>query len=787
MSSGDKRMFFLVHGQVQGVGFRPFVWRLAHEEKLAGFVRNTSAGVRIEVQGSEAALARFGSRLRGEAPPLARITKLETGAMPSASGESSFSIRKSQGHAGQNVLVSPDMGICADCQADIRQPGNPRHNYPFANCTNCGPRFSITRSIPYDRPFTTMSCFGLCPLCKAEYSDPANRRFHAQPIACPVCGPVIWFVTRADAALGATLPTPANCEDALAKAGSLLLQGGILALRGLGGFQLACDAASRTAVATLRARKERPHKALAIMTPDLETTAKFCELAPGHERELASPRKPIVLCPLRPDAPLAPELAPDSVNLGVMLPYTPLHTLLMDWLCANGRPNPALVMTSANPPGEPITLGNREAIARLDHLADAWLLHNRDILCRVDDSVVAPGEGPEQDTPLFLRRARGYVPEPVDIGIDAPPVLGAGAQLKATFCLTRGREAFLGQHIGDLDSAASMEFYREALEHMGKLLEVTPALVVHDLHPDFSSTLFACELAREKGGQVLALQHHAAHAAACLAENACTGPALALCLDGSGLGTDGAIWGGELLRIDLGQPEWTHLGGLAMFPLPGGEAAIREPWRTALALAWQGGKASPKNRAGAAVLEMLENRVNCPATSSCGRLFDAVSSLLGICDTITYEGQAAMRLEKAARLWLRSHEPEESPDFGQIEICHAGALARLDSCRIFAAAADRLAAGIETGAIAHAFHVCLARHFAGMAAEAARNLGIAKVALTGGVMQNGLLAAMLSQYLRASSLQPLSHRLVPPGDGGIALGQAAWGARFLARSRQGPC
>lgn len=781
MNTTNERMILMVQGQVQGVGFRPFVWRLANEEKLAGFVRNTSGGVRIEVQGPARDVARFGRRLTSELPPLAKITKLEKFPAPLANDAKSFEIGESQGHAGQNVLVSPDVAVCADCLADIREPGNPRYNYAFANCTNCGPRFSITKAIPYDRRSTTMGCFELCPLCKREYTDPANRRFHAQPIACPVCGPKIWFVAREDAKRQATLPDAENCRGAIAKTGALLLSGGIVAIRGLGGFQLACNARSSAAVTELRKRKQRPHKALAVMARDLETVKRFCEIAPGHERLLAGNRKPITLCPLKPDAPLAPELAPDTLNLGVMLPYTPLHALLLDWLAANGPNEPILVMTSANPQGEPITLGNREALARLARLADAWLLHDRDILCRVDDSVAAV-----QDCgPLFLRRARGYVPEPVQIGIDGPTVLGTGGLLKATFCLTRGKEAFLGQHIGDLDSPANMGFYEESLAHLQKLLEVKPAAVVHDLHPDFASTHFARALAGKRNIPAIPLQHHAAHAVACLADNNCYEPALALCLDGSGLGTDGAIWGGELLHVDLARAEWRRLGSLAPFPLPGGEAAIREPWRIATALAWRSGteiaQKDINEPARSAVLEMLKLNVNCPLTTSCGRLFDGAASLSGLCRQITYEGQAAMRLEKAAQLWLRKHKETESPRFEQIDLKETDGLWQLDGSAIFAEAFQMLATGENVGAIAYAFHDALARGFADMAKAASLKTGVEKVALSGGVMQNSIMARLLPRRLRGAGLEPLAHRQTPPGDGGISLGQAVWGASALGR------
>lgn len=613
-----KRTVLLAAGQVQGVGFRPFIYRLAVEGGLSGSVGNTSDGVRIEVQGPPEQVDAFAVRLRRELPPLARLTRLEITELPPVDGEAEFVIVASHGHAGHSVLVSPDVGICEDCLRDMHTPGNPRFGYAFTNCTNCGPRYTITRSIPYDRATTSMACFPFCPRCEAEYRDPLDRRFHAQPVACPQCGPRLWLVDNPLLPPGGTLPpdsAPANwpgpetlpseasMRDAVARAAALLREGHLLALKGLGGFQLACDARSARSVALLRLRKRRPHKPLALMVPDLATARELCDLAPEHEALLLCPEKPIVLCPARKGC-LPPAIAPDTAGIGLMLPYTPLHAVLFDELvrltATAGEPAPVLVMTSANASGEPICLGNREALRRLAHLADAWLLHDRDILVRVDDSVAgvrplpADGEKPAA-APFFYRRARGYVPRPVMLpeawGTDLPCVLGAGGELKATLCLTRGNEAFVSQHVGDLENAPTFGFYEEVARHLQDLLEVRPAAVVCDLHPDFLSTRHATELARREGLPLWHLQHHAAHAASVLTEHGHTGPALALTLDGTGLGTDKSIWGGELLFMELDAPRWQRLGRLAPFRLPGGEAAIREPWRIALGLALQSGLA----------------------------------------------------------------------------------------------------------------------------------------------------------------------------------------------------
>lgn len=769
------RIAFTVHGQVQGVGFRPHIWRLAREEKLTGSVGNTSAGVRIEVQGASQALEAFGRRLRQELPPLARITRLEQQELPVIPLEDTFSIRSSHGHGGQNVLVSADVSVCADCLADMRNPANRRHNYPFTNCTNCGPRFSITKSIPYDRAVTTMACFPLCDACAAEYSNPADRRFHAQPIACPECGPRLWFVSRNDAKAGYTGPNADNMAGTLEKAGKLLKDGDLVALRGLGGFQLACDACNADAVAKLRHRKNRPHKALAVMMRSLTDAARWCDLSPQHEALLTGAAKPVVLCPMKQEAlPILGHIAPDSLNLGIMLPYTPLHALLLDWLAANGMNRPCLVMTSANPRGEPIVLGNREALDRLDHLADAWLLHDRDILCRIDDSVVEPGDS----GPIFIRRARGYVPEPTPLPGSGPCVLGTGAELKATFCLTRGANGFPGQHIGDLAHMGCADFYEEALAHLQRLLEVRPEMVVHDLHPDFLTTRFARELASRENIPACGLQHHAAHAAACLAEHGIMEPALALCLDGSGLGTDGRIWGGELLLMDLARPQWRRLGALTPFLLPGGEAAIREPWRIAAALHWLN---KNENWSPAAeeqkIAAICKARVNCPETTSCGRLFDAVSAQLGLCRAISYEAQAALRLEKEATLWQRQNGRANILDAGFCPTL-TGDFLQLDTGAIFAQIGRWQLAGASAGQIALAFHGWMANGFARMAAQAADTLNVRLVAMSGGVMHNALLREMLERRIRALGLTPLSHR--NPGDGGLSLGQAFWGQRLLA-------
>lgn len=774
------RKSYLVSGQVQGVGFRPFVWRLAFRHKLSGFVRNTSHGVSIEAQGLPCNISSFAASLLKELPPLAKITSLEEKVLEPVEAEDSFAILPSIGLAGQNVLASPDMAPCPDCLREMRDPADPRHNHPFISCTNCGPRFSIIKSLPYDRAATTMGCFKLCPLCNSQYANPADRRFHAQPVACPECGPRIWFMERGEQP-GKKFMAP---EVALQKAVEHLAAGKILALKGLGGFQLVCDATNREAVKELRQRKNRPHKALAIMAKDLESVSVFCDLLPEHSAVLESPEKPIVLCPLKPGvAILAPQIAPDNADVGVMLPSTPLHVLLFDKL----KQNVPLVMTSANPRGEPLCLGNREALERLDGLADCWLLHDRDIQARVDDSVVAirpreEGFSDSGSTPaqLFLRRARGYVPRPVRLAGTGPAVLGTGGELKATFCLTRKDEAFVSQHIGDMENLAVQDFYQSSFKHFERLLETRPEAVVHDLHPDFMTSHFARQLSRERNIPVFALQHHAAHAAAVVAEYGILDPALVLCLDGTGLGCDGSIWGGELVLIDAGSAFWQRVGSLSTFLLPGGDEATRHPWRIARALQKQCEHEDASHLpqgALAAIDEMLRSSLNCPPTSSCGRLFDAVSAQLGLCESVTYEGQAAIRLETCAQKWLKSHR---QPPSWQIDPGMNSGLMEIDSGELFLHICRSLDSGMDKGEIAARFHAGVANAFSLLAAEAARKYGINRIGLAGGVLQNALLARLLTRNLVSHGLEVMIPAELPAGDGGISLGQAFWGHRLLA-------
>ncbi len=848
-TKGPVRLKLVVAGQVQGVGFRPFVYRLAHEIGLTGTVGNTSEGVRIEVQGEKAAAMLFEKRLKDELPPLAHITGLKSGTIAPIPAEAGFVILESEGHQGHHVLVSPDVGICADCLADMHDAENARHRYPFTNCTNCGPRYTITRSIPYDRAVTSMACFPMCPACEAEYKNPLDRRFHAQPIACPVCGPRLWYVEAHEqntAWQNAQGPACARDErgklalDALEKTAEALLDGKIVAIRGLGGFQLACDAGSRETVARLRALKHRPHKSFALMARDLDAVRSICQSDAKAESLLASAARPAVILPKLPGGGMkvAESVAPDLFTLAVMLPTTPLHEALfmtLEELCRDKTCDvPILVMTSGNDSGDPICLGNREALRRLASCADAFLFHDRDILCRVDDTValaetVDAGHQKETRT-VFFRRARGYVPEPVELPVqtpslqDVPCVLAMGADLKSTCCLTRKNLAFVGQHTGDLENVAAAAFHKEIVDHLSKLLEVSPALVVTDLHPNFSSTAMGRQKAEELGVPVVSLQHHAAHAASVLAEHKVTTRTLAVVLDGFGLGDDETLWGGEFLFMDLSRARWSRSASFAPIRLPGGDAATRAPWRIALALARDTGNgellsrlAKERGKEAQAVLQMLEKDINCPATTSCGRLFDAVSAALGVCEDITYEGQAAIRLETLAlhalegmiRHDLREciSEPNVVAEIVLRVLCKTTGLDErgeidfidfengcIDSQALFNRALD-LHRTNGPAVAALDFHASLSLAVDRMASFIlendeetnmpwSREKGLA-VALGGGVFNNGLVRALVETLLGRHNFRVLLPKRLPPGDGGLSLGQAAFGLALLENGKIG--
>jgi hydrogenase maturation protein HypF len=755
-----------ITGVVQGVGFRPFVYNLATRLDLHGWVLNHSGGVEIEVEGPQRALQAFIVALRSEAPPLARVESLTVRPIP-PNGTTDFEIRHSEREEGRYQLISPDVATCADCLSELLDPTNRRYRYPFINCTNCGPRFTIIADIPYDRPNTTMRVFPLCADCRTEYEDPADRRFHAQPNACPACGPHVWLTDAAGASLVGD-GRRADSEAVLAKARELLLAGNILALKGLGGFHLACDATDARAVRALRSRKRRPHKPFAVMVATLDGVKAHCEVPPAAERLLSSPQCPIVLLERRPCSSIVDEVAPNSHVLGMMVPYTPLHHILLRDV---GRP---LVMTSGNLTEEPIAMDNDEALRRLAPLADAFLLHNRGIYARYDDSVwhIAPVA---QGLPQPLRRARSYAPFPIRLPFKTQQIFASGPLLKATFCLTRDEYAFVSQHIGDMENLETLEHYEAALATYKHLFRLEPESVVCDMHPDYLTTRFAQQMARQIGMPApYRVQHHHAHIAACLADNGRApdaGPVIGVSFDGTGYGEDGAIWGGEWLVGDY--RGFRRMAHLEYLPLPGGDAAIREPWRIAVAYvcALLGAEGIP---AGAfppdgsrIVCQQVEHRVNTPPTSSMGRLFDAVSALLGVRHEATYEAQAAIELEQVA---ARVGPEKALPYPFDVEADDAGLIVRLQG--LFEALMDEIERGTTVSEISLRFHATVAQMVMQVCDRIRAETGLKTVALSGGVFQNRLLLRLTVPLLEEAGFEVYLHRQVPCNDGGVSLGQA---------------
>ncbi len=753
-----------VGGLVQGVGFRPHVWRLAHEEGLIGQVVNDGAGVEIEAWGDGAALARFRRRLKDEAPPLARVDEVRHEPVPGTPLSDGFVIAESAGGAITTGVV-PDAATCPQCLADIADTDNRRAGYAFTNCTHCGPRLSIVRSIPYDRARTSMSVFPMCAECAAEYRDPADRRFHAQPNACSVCGPRIWLE-------GADGEIP--CGDVIGEAARLLLDGNILAIKGIGGFHLACDATSDAAVDRLRARKRRYAKPLAVMMRDIGQARDFCAIGEREAGLLASSVAPIVLLE-RAGGSLAAGLAPGHDRLGVMLPYTPLHHLLLR------RVGVPLVMTSGNMSDEPQVTGNDEARERLAGIADFRLVHDRDIVNRLDDSVMrvdAPGS-------QIIRRARGLAPEPLRLAEafgNSPRILAMGGELKAAFCLLADGRATLSQHMGDLEEATTHGDYRRNLDLYARIFGFAPDIIAVDCHPDYLSTQWGRQRAGVGDIPVAAVQHHHAHLASCLAENAVApddDATLGVILDGLGLGADGTIWGGEFLVG--GYREFERAGHFLPVALPGGAQAMREPWRNTVAHLvaafgeeWQARIAATplatalEDKPLRIVSRMLDQGLNAPLSSSAGRLFDAVAAALGICTGRQhYEGQAAMELETLARPHLSRSGTYPA------DIANADGAAVLSWRLLWEALLSDLAAGVDHGVIAARFHKGLIASVAAMAENCANRHAVARIALSGGVMQNRILLEGLHRSLSSRGFDVLVQGSVPANDGGLALGQAA--------------
>jgi hydrogenase maturation protein HypF len=748
-STQIKRVKVHIEGIVQGVGFRPFVYRLATAGKLTGWVMNTPSGVFLEAQGEQVQVDRFVKDLVDEAPPLAVITGVRTEDIPSVE-EASFVISRSGGE-GHDVQVAPDSDVCSDCLSELFNPADRRFRYPFINCTNCGPRYTIIRDVPYDRPHTTMSEFPMCPDCLAEYEDPANRRFHAQPNACPVCGPRLRLFESG----WSEIP-----GDPLDTAIDLLKGGKILAIKGLGGYHLAVDACNDDAVGLLRKRKKRDEKPFALMSPGLAEISVYAEFDEREQKLLSGPERPIVLLRKRAPNPISPKVAPTNGYFGTMLPYTPLHHLLL-------RENfTALVMTSGNLSDEPICFRDEE-LHRLLHIADYFLVHNREIHTRTDDSVIRVFRG----NPIFLRRSRGYVPRAITIPAAQPSVLAVGGELKGAVCLTRGDRAFISQHIGDLQNAVTLNSMEETVEQMKKLLKITPEVVAHDLHPDYLSTSYAEGI---KGLPKVAVQHHHAHLASCMAENGLEGDVIGVIFDGTGYGTDGTIWGGEFLVGGYGKFE--RRGHFRRVPLPGGDAAVREPFRMALSylygifgagmfdLSLPCTAALPKGDR-PLFLKMLERRINSPLTSSCGRLFDAVASLIGLRNRVSYDGQGAIELEGIAET---SDDSEAYP----YDISTEEGIPVVDFRKMFKAMAHDVSGKAAPAPMARRFHNTVAVSAVEMCGKIRESTGLERVVLSGGVFQNKLLSERIHTLLAGKGFQVYTQRLAPPNDGGVALGQA---------------
>jgi hydrogenase maturation protein HypF len=740
-----------VNGIVQGVGFRPFVYRLAHECKLGGYVNNASDGVLIEVEGAPEALEEFHTRFRREAPPLSRIVDFKIEEIP-ACGDTLFSITASRHDALPATLIAPDVAICDDCRRELFERQDRRYRYSFINCTNCGPRYTIVHGIPYDRANTSMRVFPMCSACEREYHDPANRRFHAQPNACPACGPQLTLLNQQGQKI--------ENEDPLEAAVSLLRAGKILAVRGLGGFHLAVEAHNETAIQELRRRKGRVEKPFAMMAPDIASIEKFCLVSTEERELLLQHTRPIVLLRARPDHKLAASVAPNNQYFGFMLPYTPLHELLL-------HDNfDALVMTSGNFSEEPIAIGNEEAIERLASLADYFLLHNREILQRCDDSIVRVAAGESR----MIRRSRGYVPAPVFLASPLRKrILACGGELKNTVALARDKTIFLSQHIGDLDNPAALAFFENSIAHLQRILEITPELIAHDLHPEYLSTKWALQ---QKHVALVGVQHHHAHLVSVMAENDVDEKTIGIILDGTGYGADGTIWGGEVL---IGEAhDFERFAWLQPVALPGGAAAIHQPWRMAISYLYAayGNKLFEldlpfmrrhrKNDV-EIILQMIERRLNSPLTSSCGRLFDAISALLDVRQEVNYEAQAAIELEMIA--------DENHPEVYSEALTKQQLEGPISIMPLIKSIVEDVQAKVPRARLAARFHRTLIELFVQAARQAKKITGINRIGLSGGVYQNAFFFSNMLRRLQEEGFEVLAHRQVPANDGGLALGQ----------------
>ena len=757
------RLKIAVTGIVQGVGFRPFIYQLAKRHELVGYVSNTSDGVIIEAEGEEAKLKEFLDAIQREAPPLALITGVTSEPVPPVAG-ADFVIRESAAAAERTALIAPDVCTCADCLRELSDPDDRRYRYPFINCTNCGPRYTITTDIPYDRANTTMREFEMCGDCRREYEDPMNRRFHAQPNACWECGPGVFLTDAAGSKLDSDDPIRATAE--------LLQDGKILAVKGLGGFHLAVDATNDDAVKQLRGRKMREEKPFAVMAPDIASIERFCVVSDEEKELLESPNRPIVLLTKRPESAISERVAPRNKYFGVMLPYTPLHyVLLSDGFLA-------LVMTSANPSDEPIVIDNDEALERLAGLADYFLMHDRDIFIQNDDTVARVVNG----SPVMVRRSRGYAPRPVFLEEPAETVLACGPELKNTVCLLKGKNAFLSQHIGDLKTAETFAVFKKTIEHMERIFEIAPRIIAYDMHPDYLSTRYAMALKEQDSGglRLVAVQHHHAHIVSCMAERGIEGPVIGLALDGTGYGDDGRIWGGEILVAD--ELSYRRAAHFEYVPMPGGDAVIKEPWRMALSYLYHAyGKSLwdvdiqfvrdiDRDKA-EILLGMVDKDVNSVLTSSCGRLFDAVAALAGVRQAITYQGQAACELEGIMAeddagsypCAIRAEESDTS-----FLLCFG------DTIRAIVSDLQR---GVDAATISRRFHRTVADALKEACIMVRDSDKLERVVFSGGVFQNVYLLSTLSEELAALGFEVYTHSAVPNNDGCVALGQAVIAAR----------
>jgi hydrogenase maturation protein HypF len=748
---------FTVKGVVQGIGFRPFVYRLALHYGLKGKISNTTTGVSLHIEGIKRDVESFSRDLHEKRPPLAYITEISSRSVPVRNFKR-FAIARSISRNTVSTLISPDISICGDCLREMLDPGDRRYRYPFINCTNCGPRYTIINNIPYDRPYTSMQRFTMCASCQAEYEDPGNRRFHAQPNACRECGPQVGLYDNHHKSIETT--------DPIRQAIELVKKGKILAMKGLGGFHLVADAENGEAVSLLRERKRREEKPFAIMSYDVENIRKYAYVDPAEEELITSVQRPIVLLRKRRPNRLAENVAPRNNYFGVMLPYTPLHYLLLqnDFI--------ALIMTSGNISDEPIAIENDEAFDCLSNIADIFLIHDRDIYLRSDDSITRRTAGATR----VIRRSRGYVPMPVFLKADLPPVLACGAELKNTVCLAKGDKAYLSQHIGDLENLASYEFFQMTIRHLKKILRIDPEIIAYDLHPDYLSTRYAEE---QKDTRKIQIQHHHAHIVSCMAENGLRGDVIGLSFDGTGYGSDGRIWGGEVLVAN--EKDFSRAAALSYTPMPGGAAAIKQPWKMAVSYLYDAyGEGlreldipvirETDEQSMETIIKMISNGINSPLTSSLGRLFDGIAAITGVRRRVYFEGQASMELEMAADQVTEAHYNYE---------LEPGAYYRIMPRPIVRGVVEDFLKGIRPSEISAKFHCTLIRLFSDICEIVSGERDIKRVVMSGGVFQNAILLTGLTRALEDKGLQVFSHRIVPTNDGGICLGQAIAAAAIL--------